>query len=560
MIRTQLPRVLSRIPRARLSRACQTQADRPSPSPSPSPPPPSKSPAPSETWRKSPSPSTAHSLPLAGGTTSGSARAASWHAIRAAWARVALPKHARWSARDVEPAAPRAGMVFVGVGLCTNWPALHAAMQGRVFAAADGLAPPQRVAAVKDVFDRNGERETLQDWFAVVADDVVAVLKEVVKPSVTAHRFVNEYVSKPGAEGGYELARNDVDLIEYLHASGLRVVPVDTREELRKLKEGTKSIPAQQSTNHLLACAPTAFRFNASAAADNYFMGAAGGAADEGEAVLRRKVLTEFAGLHDKLTDRRDGAGALVHLFTHEDWHNTPDACFPNNTFSTHTNLETGDSCTLVLYPMKDETRRTERRLVSRLLQSGRYTQVYDLTGEERSARPAFLEGTGSLVLDRVNHVAYVALSQRSDARLARMWARVMGYELVVFTATDRNARAIYHTNVMMSVGTGVAVVCTESIADAGERARVVGRLRETGHAVVEISQRQMEQFCGNVLEVENFYGEQVMVMSSGAHAAFTPPQREAMLEHTAKLVHADIGTIERVGGGGVRCTIAELH
>lgn len=428
-------------------------------------------------------------------------------------------------------------------------------MEAGVFGVGEG-----KVAAVKDVFDRDGERERLSDWFAVVADDVVAVLKDVVKPTSTTRRFVNEYVRAGGGPAApYTLVRNDVDLIEYLHSNGLRVVPVASKSELVALRDGEKPIPAQQSTNHVLACAPTAFQFNSSAAADNHFM------TDEDRAVahqpsLRRQVLTEFARLHEKLTDRRDGVGALVHLFTHEDYHNTPDACFPNNTFSTHTNLETGSACVLVLYPMKDETRRKERRLVQRLLQFGRYTQVYDLTREEDAANPAFLEGTGSLVLDRVNHIAYVALSQRSDIGLARAWARVMGYTLVPFTATDRVGRPIYHTNVMMSIGTGVAVVCGESIADEEERAHVMDMLGATGHAVVDISQDQVERFCGNVLELESFYGEQVMVMSTGAHDAFSQAQREVMLEHTARLVHADISTIEKVGGGGVRCTIAELH
>lgn len=416
-----------------------------------------------------------------------------------------------------------------------------------------------KVAAIKDVFDRDGERSVLSDWFAMVADDVVAVLKDIVKPTSTTRRFVNEYVrgGEPGAP--YTLVRNDMDLIEYLHMNGLRVVPVNNKDELAALRDGLKPIPAQQSTNHVLACAPTAFEFNRSAAADNHFMTEADLAVVD-QPSLRRRVLTEFAGLHAALIDRNDGVGALVHLFTHEDWHNTPDACFPNNTFSTHTNLETGSACVLVLYPMKDETRRKERRLVQRLLQFGRYTQVYDLTREEDSASPAFLEGTGSLVLDRVNRIAYVALSQRSDLGLARAWARVMDYTLVPFAAVDRAGRPIYHTNVMMSVGTGVAVVCGESIADEGERAHVMDILRATGHAVVDISQDQVEQFCGNVLELESFHGEQVMVMSTGAHDSFTQEQRDMMLDHTARLVHADISTIEKVGGGGVRCTIAELH
>lgn len=459
-----------------------------------------------------------------------------------------------WSCADIIPAAPETSAVFVGVGLHTNWPAMHAAMEAGVFG--HGVS---KVVAVRDVFDREHKRGVLSDWFALVADDVVAVVKEVVKPSDTTRRFVNEYVRGGNAGAPYVLVKNDVDLIEYLHSNGFRVVPVENKKELADLRDGKRAVPVQQSTNHVLACAPTAFSFNASAAADNHFMKAL-----ELQSVdrsrMRRKVLTEFAALHSKLTDRRDGVGAQVHLFTHEDWHNTPDACFPNNTFSTHTNFETGRACVLVLYPMKDETRRKERRLVQRLLTSGRYTQVYDLTREEDAGKPAYLEGTGSLVLDRVNRIAYVAVSGRSDLRLAKEWARVMGYELVTFSAMDGMGRAIYHTNVMMSVGTRVAVICGESVVDRGERSRVVGMLEETGHEVVDISHGQVEKFCGNVLELESYCGDQIMMMSTGAYEGFSEGQRERLLEHTERLVHADISTIEKVGGGGVRCTIAELY
>lgn len=208
---------------------------------------------------------------------------------------------------------------------------------------------------------------------------------------------------------------------------------------------------------------------------------------------------------------------------------------------------------------MKAVTRRNERANFKRLLTSGRYTQVYDMTREENAANPAFLEGTGSLVLDRVNRIAYVALSARSDMRLTRTWGRVMGYSVIPFTAVDDASRPIYHTNVMMAIGTRVAVVCSESIIDPHERAVVLDSLRSTGHHVVEITQDQVNNFCGNVLELESFHGDQVMVMSTGAYNAFTQEQREAIEHYTSKLVHSDISTIERIGGGGVRCTIAEL-
>lgn len=417
----------------------------------------------------------------------------------------------------------------------------------------------RKVVIVRDVFDRSEHRKTLSDYFAFVADDAVAVLRSIVKPSNNHRRFVNEFV---WVNGAYKPVRTDVDVISYLHSAGFRVIPVDTTAQLARMRDGLDPIPVQQSTNHVLACAPTAFCFNENAAADNHFMhdNPAELTLSDGGAALRRKVLSEFSALHAALIDRVRGVGAHVHLFTHEDWHNTPDACFPNNTFSTHTNIETGSSCVLVLYPMKANTRRKERRLVQRLLTRGRYTHVYDLTREEEADPPRFLEGTGSLVLDRINRIAYLALSQRSDFGLARAWAKVMDYNLVPFTATDRENRPIYHTNVMMSVGTRVAVVCLECIADAKERQMVVSSLRDSGHTVVDISYDQVEHFCGNVLELESFHADQVMVMSTGAHDAFTQNQREKLLSGVERLVHADISTIEKVGGGGVRCTIAELH
>ncbi|CAN8071756.1 unnamed protein product [Agarophyton chilense] len=497
----------------------------------------------------SPAPSTSISLPVPGGDEHRPYRQSQHHALYTAWRALDLPPHAR-----VHPADLISGStaIFIGAGLETNWPAVLSALEADIF-------NRRKVVIVRDVFDRSEHRKTLSDYFAFVADDVVAVLRSVVKPSSTTRRFVNEFV---WLDGAYKPVRTDVDLISYLHGSGFRVIPVDSTSQLARMRDGLDPIPVQQSTNHVLACAPTAFSFNQSAASDNHFMNGHPAQLDlhDQGAALRRKVLTEFSGLHSALIDRVNGVGAHVHLFTHEDWHNTPDACFPNNTFSTHTNIETGNSCVLVLYPMKADTRRKERRLVQRLLTRGRYTHIYDMTREEEADAPRFLEGTGSLVLDRINRVAYVALSQRSDAGLARAWAKVMDYDLVPFSSVDREGRPIYHTNVMMSVGTRVAVVCLESIADKKERDMVVASLKQTGHSIVDISHEQVEHFCGNVLELESFYADQVMVMSTAAHKAFTEEQKDILLSGLERLVHADISTIEKVGGGGVRCTIAELH
>lgn len=518
---------------------------------------------PPQPFAASTEPSTAHALPLPGGNTTRAHRLEAHATILNAYNRISHANtshsHARLHPADIVPAGRR--FCFVGVGLTTNWAGLLTALEGRAF---NGTP---YVVVVRDVFDRCDSRRCLSDWFAVIADDIVAVHSDLLTPE-PRRRIVNVYMKQN--DGDYHLVQNDVDFVEYLHSSGWRVVPVSSKHDLEQLRSGNTKIPIQQSTNHVLACAPTAFSYNVGAATDNHFMNevTTGLATNHGHTdgqddmamKLRRQVLTEFGNLHAKLIDRRDGVGAHVHLFTHEDWHHTPDACFPNNTFSTHTNLETGDTGVLVLYPMRDETRRKERRLVQRLLTRGkRYSHVYDMTREESSDRAAFLEGTGSLVLDRVNRIAYVALSARSDLRLARTWGRMMNYTVVPFTSVDEEQRPIYHTNVMMAVGSRVAVVCGESIVDQEERETVVGTLQDTGHDVIMIDYEQTKQFCGNVIELEGFYGQQMLVMSTKAHNGFTQEQRERMLEGVQRLVHADISTIERVGGGGVRCTIAEL-
>lgn len=308
--------------------------------------------------------------------------------------------------------------------------------------------------------------------------------------------------------------------------------------------------------------APTAFGFNEQAAQDNSFMHE-GERAAEGGSALTRQVLREFAGLHRQLTE---SAGVNVALMQHAVSHGTPDAVFPNNWFSTHAAREGGGpnatgERTMVLYPMKCPNRAAERRpdVIGALRALEGYSRVVDMTGAERAEEPHFFEGTGVLVLDRVNGVAYVALSERAHECLARRWVEELGYnELVTFSSADARGKPVYHTNVMMAVGTGVAVVCADSVADPAERRRLLGSLSKH-HEVVQITQGQMDALCGNVLEVRGGHGLPIMAMSTQAFNAFTEEQRRAMRRHVADLVHAPIDTLESVGGGGVRCALAEL-
>ncbi|GAB0490180.1 hypothetical protein MMPV_001412 [Pyropia vietnamensis] len=437
----------------------------------------------------------------------------------------------------------------------------------------------------------------------MLADDVVGVVRPALRATPPG-RLVNEYTLAATGVGGLGgaasvtaapspsatvhmagrlLTDHDIDLGEFLHSNGFRVLAAEDTAALATVA----TIPVQQSSNHLLMVAPTAFERNELAASDNFFMSSAAtavrddtGALDTagtpasvaavvgsdaaGADALRRAVLGEFASLYTLLTSRcPGGVGARVHLFTHEVLDGTPDAVFPNNWFSTHTNLETdaaAGACTLVFYPMRAANRRLERRpaLLARLEGFRRYTHVIDLSRQETAADPRFLEGTGSLVLDRIHRVAYAAISERTDARLAAAWGRLLGYTVVPFRAVDGGGRPIYHTNVMMAIGTRWAVVAADAIHDAAERAAVLDGLATGGREVVTISTAQVAAFCGNVLEVEGHDGAPVLVASTRAVQALEADQRER-LEGVLPLRHAAIPTLEAVGGGGVRCAIGEL-
>ncbi len=311
-----------------------------------------------------------------------------------------------------------------------------------------------------------------------------------------------------------------------------------------------------QSTNEVLMVAPTAFRFNALAAEDNAFMNVE---QEDATQSIRSQVLREYAKLYSELAE---SAGLTIRLFQHGEKHNAPDSCFPNNWFSTHAASEANGGVgmsTLVYYPMKCENRRRERRedIKAVLEQAIGFDRVVDLSCVEGEGR--YLEGTGALVLDRVNGVAYVALSERADAGLAERWVELLGYkDLVTFRSVDAHGSTVYHTNVMMAVGTSVAVVCLESVVDAEERRRLMERLSAT-HEIVEITFEQMGALCGNVLEVRDAAGRPVMAMSTRAYDAFSPEQRAAILKHVHAIHHAPVDMLEHVGGGGVRCTLAEI-
>ena len=288
---------------------------------------------------------------------------------------------------------------------------------------------------------------------------------------------------------------------------------------------------------------PIGFRSNPETIEDNAFQSPPGAASPQAVELAARE---EFTRLREALESR----GVEVEWRTAHGNRQAPDAVFPNNWFSTHA------GGTLVLYPMRAPSRRLERRaeIVEEL--RDRYPEVVDLTQHESEGR--FLEGTGSLVIDERAGIVYASVSPRTDRQLVEDWAERFELDPVIFSATDAADHPIYHTNVVMSLGSEWAVVCSEAI-DPLDRSEVLATLAESGHETIDISFGQMEAFCGNMLELENDRSEKLVVMSDRAFHAFTDEQRAVLAAH-AELVHADLTTIETHGGGSARCMLAELH
>jgi hypothetical protein len=304
----------------------------------------------------------------------------------------------------------------------------------------------------------------------------------------------------------------------------------------------THGLPESQTAGAVLMIRPARFAANPETAGSNRFQGSA--PADVGVAA---RAAREFDGLAIALA----AAGVRVHAFAGAEGADLPDEVFPNNWVSFH-----GDG-TAVLYPLLAPNRRRERRpeLIDALREQGyRVDRVVDLTPLEQ--RSQYLEGTGSFVLDRVARRAYACRSPRThDAALAEL-GRVLGYETHAFDATDRDGHAIYHTNVLLSIGTRFAALCSSALRDDAERRRIVARLAEQ-RALIDLSFEQLHAFAGNLLELRAGDAP-VIALSATAFASLHGPQRRA-LEAQGELVVADVGTIEKHGGGSVRCMLAEV-
>ena len=298
-----------------------------------------------------------------------------------------------------------------------------------------------------------------------------------------------------------------------------------------------------QAGRSVLLVRPASFGFNPETAASNAFANAAG----ENAAVA---VLREF----DAVAQRLIGAGVEVLVLEDAPDPPKPDAIFPNNWVSFHADG------TMVLYPMESPTRRRERepeRLATLLRESGfDIRRTVDLSHHERHGR--FLEGTGSLVLDRPGRRAFANLSPRTDPHVIADFDDRMDYATLLFDARDRSGMRIYHTNVLLSLGTRFAVLCTEAVAEE-YRTVLIDEIEATGRTVIEVDFEQLRSFACNVIELESDRRDPVIAISAAARASLRPDQLER-LESFGELLDVAIPTIESVGGGSIRCMIADIH
>lgn len=229
-----------------------------------------------------------------------------------------------------------------------------------------------------------------------------------------------------------------------------------------------------------------------------------------------------------------------------------PDAVFPNNWICM------GNTGEITLFPMAASNRRLERRreVIEILKRDFEISNIVDLSSHENGSK--FLEGTGSIVFDHINKTAYACISERTHPTLLSNYCESIGYAAKPFYAENKGGKAIYHTNVMMCVGTDIAIICAESISDITERNRVIDSLITTGHKIVEISFAQMEHFAGNMLEVCTSTGHKLLVMSTQAFKSLRRDQLKTIEKHL-RIVHSPIYTIEKTGGGSARCMMAEI-
>eukprot|EP01132_Coremiostelium_polycephalum_P008055 gene8055-9910_t len=327
--------------------------------------------------------------------------------------------------------------------------------------------------------------------------------------------------------------------------------------EESNISNNVKHTIAQQSSNSIVMVKPQHFELNEEAAADNFFMNKPEESVD-----VHQTAIKEFNTYYEELKKH----GVNVTLFQPRDELDTPDCLFPNNWFSTHSSLEMGGGDgaknTLVLYPMCHPNRRLERRpaiieyLKKRLGNDQSQINIIDISETEQNGH--YLEGTGALVLDRVNRVAYACISQRCHKTLAIEWADRLGYKLISFTSVDSNGMIVYHTNVILAICSSLAIVCLDSVEDTIEKQELLSALSKY-HTVVPITKEQVNQFCGNVIEVRGTDDKKYLVCSQSAYDAFTEDERSVILKCVDGFITKPIPTIQSVGGGDETKCLDEL-
>lgn len=301
-----------------------------------------------------------------------------------------------------------------------------------------------------------------------------------------------------------------------------------------------------QTTDTVLMIEPVAFGYNAQTAQNNYFQ------INSKNIDTQTKALAEFKTFVEKLKSK--GINVIVIKDTLQP--HTPDSIFPNNWVSF------GKNGKVVLYPMFAPNRRDERRedILKELKNQGfKINEIIDFTSSEKQNK--FLEGTGSMIFDHENKIAYGSVSLRLDKDLFKDFCKKMDFTPVVFHSfqtVEGERLPIYHTNVMMCIADQFAVICLNAIDDEIERNLVIQNLQKTGKEIIEITEKQMQKFAGNMLQLHNDKAEQILVMSQTAYKALTSEQIQK-IEKYSEILYTDLTTIETNGGGSARCMLAEV-
>ena len=301
------------------------------------------------------------------------------------------------------------------------------------------------------------------------------------------------------------------------------------------------------TTSSLIMIRPKHFNYNVETAGNNFFQKKIDKVS---QIQIKKKSVTEFNQLVKILNENN----VEIDIYDDREGIITTDSIFPNNWFSLHTDGS------LYLYPMFSKNRRRERRedIITDLQKRYNVKNIIDLTSYEKENK--FLEGTGSMVFDRKNKICYASISERTDKTLVEIVCNNLGYQKKIFASyqsINNRRQLIYHTNVIMNIAENYAIICLDSIDDKTDRNMVVNSLIDSGKKIIEISEDQLNNFAGNMLQVKNKRDEKLLIMSKCAYKSLQLSQVEK-IESYNKIIYSDLNTIETLGGGSARCMLAE--